>query len=352
MQRPAQPDAAGTIVKAVLALATTAAGSPDGLGMAEAALAGGHLLDAEPSIAIGLALDPLVWGDRLDVALAGWDEVVEQAVARSEPLRLAFGLTFRGGVHLRAGRIADAEADLRAALEVPQDMWTASAVPVDTLALLAETLLERGGPDATGDALEDLGPAEELSDYQGNNAVLMARGRIRLARGLADQAAADLLELGRRCDSWTLRNPAPFPWRSQAAIALRTADPARALELADEELELARAFGAARALGVALRGAGLVDRGDRGVERAGGGRRGSRPLARAPRARPCAGRPGRRPAPHRPPRGRARAARRGARPGGRLRCRALAEYARAELALGRRPPASRPGDGPRRAHPE
>jgi DNA-binding CsgD family transcriptional regulator len=265
MQRPAQSDAADAIVKAVLALATTAAGSPDGVGMAEAALAGGHLLDAEPSIAISLALGPLVWGDRLDVALSGWDDVVEHAVARSEPLRLAFGLTFRGGVHLRAGRIADAEADLRAALEVPQDMWTASAVPVDTLALLAETLLERGGPDATGDALEDLGPAGELSDYQGNNAVLMARGRIRLARGLADHAAADLLELGRRCDSWTLRNPAPFPWRSQAAIALRATDPARARELAEEELELARAFGAAGALGVGLRAAGLVRGGEEGV---------------------------------------------------------------------------------------
>jgi DNA-binding CsgD family transcriptional regulator len=233
--------------------------------MAEAALAGGHLLDAEPSIAIGLALAPLVWGDRLDVALAGWDEVVEQAVARGEPLRLAFGLTFRGGVHLRAGRIADAEADLRAALEVPQDMWTASAVPVDTLALLAETLLERGGPDAAGDALEDLGPADALSDYQGNNAVLMARGRIRLARGLGEDAAGDLLELGRRCDSWTLSNPASFPWRSQAAIAIRATDPARARELAEEELELARAFGAASALGVGLRAAGLVRGGEEGV---------------------------------------------------------------------------------------
>jgi DNA-binding CsgD family transcriptional regulator len=233
--------------------------------MAEAALAGGHLFDAEPSIAIGLALVPLMWGDRLDAALAAWDEVVEQAVARSEPLRLAFGLTFRGGVHLRAGRIAYAEADLRAALEVPHDMWTASAVPVDTLALLAETLLERGGPDAAGGALDDLGPARELSDYQGNNAVLMARGRIRLARGLAEDAAEDLLELGRRCESWTLRNPAAFPWRSQAAIAIRGTDPARARELAEEELELARAFGAAGALGVGLRSAGLVKGGVDGV---------------------------------------------------------------------------------------
>ena len=265
LQQPEQDDAAATIVKAAVALATTAAGGPDGPDQAEAALARGHLLDAEPSIAIGMAITSLVWGDRLDAALAAWNEVVERATLRSEPLRLAFALTFRGGVHLRAGRLADAEADERAALDVPQHMWTASTVPVDIHAVLAETLLERSGPDAAGEALEQLGPAEQLSDYQGNSTALMARGRIRLARGQTDAALDDLLELGRRCDAWTLRNPAAFPWRSHAAVAMRATDPSRARELADEEVELARPFGSARALGVALRGAGLVDGGGRSI---------------------------------------------------------------------------------------
>ncbi len=142
LQEPERDDAAATIVKAAVALATTAAGGPDGPAQAEEALARGHLLDAEPSIAIGMAITALVWGDRLEAALAAWDEVVERASSRSEPLRLAFALTFRGGVHLRAGRLADAEADERAALDVPQEMWTASAVPVDIHALL--------GRDAAG----------------------------------------------------------------------------------------------------------------------------------------------------------------------------------------------------------
>ena len=113
--------------------------------------------------------------------------------------------------------------------------------------------------------MEQLGPAQELSDYQGNNTALMARGRIRFARGLVDEAAADLLELGRRCESWTLRNPAAFPWRSQAAIALRSTGPERARDLADEEIELARSFGAGRALGISLRAAGLVRGGGDGL---------------------------------------------------------------------------------------
>jgi DNA-binding CsgD family transcriptional regulator len=59
--------------------------------------------------------------------------------------------------------------------------------------------------------------------------------------------------------------PGYLPWRSEAALAQLTLgerDPAE--RLAAEELELARAFGAPRALGVAMRAAGVVAGGDRG----------------------------------------------------------------------------------------
>ncbi len=92
------------------------------------------------------------------------------------------------------------------------------------------------------------------------------RGRIRLARAELDDAAADLLELGRRCESWTMLNPAAYAWRSHAALALRGGDPERARELADEEIELARGFGAAGAIGIALRAGGLVRGGADGIE--------------------------------------------------------------------------------------
>ena len=104
-------------------------------------------------------------------------------------------------------------------------------------------------------------PARELSDYQGNNLLLLTRGRLRLAQARGPEAAEDLLELGRRCEAWTLRNPAALPWRSHAALALRTSDPDRAAELAAEEVALARGFGASRALGMALRALGLVTTG-------------------------------------------------------------------------------------------
>jgi len=56
-----------------------------------------------------------------------------------------------------------------------------------------------------------------------------------------------------------------LPWRSEAALAhLVLGDHESAQRLSNEELELAHAFGAPRALGVASRAAGLVAGGDRG----------------------------------------------------------------------------------------
>jgi DNA-binding CsgD family transcriptional regulator len=60
--------------------------------------------------------------------------------------------------------------------------------------------------------------------------------------------------------------PGFLPWRSQAALAqlaLGEREPAR--RLADEEVELARAFGTPRALGAAKRVAGVVAGGDLGA---------------------------------------------------------------------------------------
>jgi DNA-binding CsgD family transcriptional regulator len=260
--------AAEPVMRAVAALALAAAGVPDAVAMAEAALEDPALLDTDTSIAVGLALSPLAWGDRLDQALAVWDELAARARTRGVAMRYAFVVTFRAEVHFRAGRLADAEADAREALAVSEEVWSAPP-PVDIFAFLAEALIERGELEEAEQLLAVAGPAEELSDYQGNNPLLMARGRLRLAQGRAPEAAADLLELGRRCDAFTLRNPAAMPWRSHAALALHQQDPERALALADEELEIAQAFGAGRAIGIGMRACGLVRQGPEAIERLG-----------------------------------------------------------------------------------
>jgi DNA-binding CsgD family transcriptional regulator len=90
--------------------------------------------------------------------------------------------------------------------------------------------------------------------------------RVRLARGEREAALADLRECERLEEAWGIRTPAMTQWRADAAVALRGTEPAEARRLASEELERARAFDTPLARGVALRAAGLVEEGERGLE--------------------------------------------------------------------------------------
>ena len=89
---------------------------------------------------------------------------------------------------------------------------------------------------------------------------------MRARQGRHAAALDDLRELGRRHLSLDGRNPALFAWRSDAAlILLEHGEEDEARKLASEEVKLARAWGAPRALGKALRAAGLAAGGDRGL---------------------------------------------------------------------------------------
>ena len=75
-----------------------------------------------------------------------------------------------------------------------------------------------------------------------------------------------MLDAGRRFESVATRNPALIAWQSSAALALlQLGERDEARRLAGEELELARDWGAPRALGAGLRAAGVVEGGKRGL---------------------------------------------------------------------------------------
>jgi DNA-binding CsgD family transcriptional regulator len=93
------------------------------------------------------------------------------------------------------------------------------------------------------------------------------RGRLLVAQHRPAEGLADLLAAGEVALATGSRCPAYLPWRSAAAHAhAALGDTGAALALADEEVALARAFGAPRTLGVALRTAGAV-RGDEALLR-------------------------------------------------------------------------------------
>ena len=174
--------------------------------------------------------------------------------------------------------------------------------------------IDRGELDAGASALVGV-PDEEQDAHFTYNWALFARGRLALARGRAASARSRTCSSAAAASSRSRRRtPACCRGarrRRSRRIELGRAEQAR--ELADEELQLARAFGSPRALGVALRAAGLVAGGGEGLALLERGGRGARALAGAARARARARRPRRRAARGRSAHGRARDAARGPR---------------------------------------
>ncbi len=135
--------------------------------------------------------------------------------------------------------------------------------------VLADIAVEAGEP-GEAQALLDLLPQQGWAAGVGTVLIPAARGRLRLAQGRAADALADF----QACDdlfsagTWgmQIRETGYVHARSGAALALlRLGERQRARQLADAELADVRVFGAPRALGIALRGAGLVRGGKEGL---------------------------------------------------------------------------------------
>src|SRR5262249_7360622 len=130
--------------------------------------------------------------------------------------------------------------------------------------LLVKALVEQGELRAAEDALAPVDA--QATDGSLTSAILrLARGRLRFAQGRGDESLQDFLAVGARVSGGLVGCPGFLPWRSAASGAqLALGDVEAAERLAQEEVELAEAFGAPRALGVALRAAGLASGGERG----------------------------------------------------------------------------------------
>jgi DNA-binding CsgD family transcriptional regulator len=228
----------------------------------------GALLEEEgaDSLNVWIAVGALSWSDAPEEAEAAIAAALGDTARRGDYLSGALALYTRAWPRFWSGRIADALADAQAAVSAWQGAW-AMYLP-GAMYWLARAHIER-------DELDDAGAALELPSAEARwggttmyAAWRAARGRVALARGRADEALEEQLASGALLrDTLGLRNPAIGEWRSEAALAaVRLDQEDLARELVDEELELARRFGAARPIGVALRGAGLV-RGDAGLLR-------------------------------------------------------------------------------------
>ena len=163
----------------------------------------------------------------------------------------------------RAGNVAQALAFGSEALADANDKWVSDLAT----AFMVPALIDRGEVDdarALLDAHEVLAGPDVTWPH---NVVRHAHGCLHAALGNHAAAVSDLLATGELADRWGVRNPAFMAWRSDAALSLAAlGDQAAARRLCGAEIELARAWGDTRTIGVALRAAGIVDGGERGIE--------------------------------------------------------------------------------------
>jgi DNA-binding CsgD family transcriptional regulator len=247
-----------------LAAAAGVTGQPAELAaeLAERALAAMPEGEAEPSV-VAFAAHVLAYCDCFAAARRAADELAAQGAANGSLLAYGFAVALRSHVGYREGALGEAEADARNRIDIARD-WAAD--PLEPVAFLTDVLVELGRLDEA----EELLAAAPLAEHEGRWDALVltgSRGRLRLAQGEPGAALEDLLNAGEQLVSGGAVNPAVMAWRSSAALAHHAlGDRDEALRLAAEEVALARAFGAARALGIALRCRGIVTGGREGIE--------------------------------------------------------------------------------------
>ena len=173
-----------------------------------------------------------------------------------------------GLLNFRLGALPEADAAARIALRVAQEGDFAPGLPF--AATVLADVATASGEFAEAQALLDLIPRSGSSAGVGTVLVPAARGRLLLAQGCAREALAEFeacIALW-RSDVWgmEMRDVGYLHARSGAAQALLAlGDVHRARELAEAELADARPFGGPRAVGVALRVAGLTRGGKKGL---------------------------------------------------------------------------------------
>jgi DNA-binding NarL/FixJ family response regulator len=212
----------------------------------------GAPIDIATSMPMLLGMLSLLYAEAFDDVRRILDDSMQRP---GSPRHLALNNIWRGWTMLRRG-------ELGSAVDVAKDLLRDPGAHTQTVrplasALLAEAYVRAGAiSDAESVFAEmmEASPEEVMFEQP-----LYARGLIHLARHRPAEALADFEACGAKLATRGSVGVATMEWRSSAALACaalgREADARR---LAREELALARAYGAPRALGVALRVAGQV----------------------------------------------------------------------------------------------
>jgi DNA-binding CsgD family transcriptional regulator len=248
---------------ALVFAATTARTAAEVAALAEAAWGDGQLLveirsqhsalaAAATTIALTAAPTAIALTGRLSRAIEIWTAGVEEGRARSSMLLYSSSLGTRASAREWTGDLGGAEADAVTALALlPADD---PIIRPSAISALVDVHIERGALEQAAAVLRDAWPTGELPLSLSISQALASRGRLALRTGDPGAALSDLEEAGRRAQALAYVNPCALMWRSYAALAAaRLGERDRARELVEEELAIARRFGAPEPIGEALR---------------------------------------------------------------------------------------------------
>jgi DNA-binding CsgD family transcriptional regulator len=226
------------------------------------ALAGGQLLRDDSNLLTLAALLPLIVGDR-DEALQFFDLALADAHRRGSLYAVTGVYLWRGFTLFWRGDLTDAEELLTAAFDQAETWGYGPETLQWNAAHLAWCQIERGDLPGGRQALArgpDQGGHGDGARYWAN-----ARLELLVAEGRYEDAVEAADEYARRFAHY--HNPAAARWSSLKAVAMeRLGMRRKALELAAEELERARDWGAPSTVARSLRVLGMLEGAD-GIER-------------------------------------------------------------------------------------
>lgn len=200
----------------------------------------------------------LIWSEKFKRAGRMLEAYIADARRRGALLDLASTCVYRAYADLGLGHLRRASADAELARRVTGDLRTDAAMPC---AIELYVLVATGDLDVAEALLAS--PQLRIDEEQAPIILFLhARAQLHAAQGRFADAHADLRRVEKECDDREVVNPCAVPWRTDlACVLLRLDDRAAALDLARENVELARAYGAPGALGRALRTLAIVDPG-------------------------------------------------------------------------------------------
>jgi DNA-binding CsgD family transcriptional regulator len=226
--------------------------------LALAAVADGSLVRSEPSWA-AFALTTLTFADRAE-AQPWWDQMTAAGYSDGSLMGMVSVMRGRAEALWRRGELSEAQAWTQECLTVIGQWGFTDPTPTYCHGQLAGILLDRGdlaGARKAWSAGRDVGARDP-----GTRGWLGRGVELLLAEGSYERAAAAADAFAERFDP-IAPNPMDVPWRSLKAVALaRLGLHDQARELAEQELELARAWGGPATVARTLRVLGSLEGAD------------------------------------------------------------------------------------------